>query len=67
MFQVEIRKVTEEVRVVMIDAESQSDADRLVALGVSNLGFSEVGQSCGTCCEIMVNNKCMNDDATLDD
>lgn len=52
---IELLQIKHEHRVIELEANTQSEAENLVAEGINALGFSEIGELCHTETEEQVN------------
>lgn len=66
-YSVQIREVKTSGRFIKVEADSQKEAEELVAEGISNLGFDEIGIETDFESEISVNSKWLEDDSSLTD
>ncbi len=64
-FTIEITQTKTEAKIVKLKASSQKEAEEVVAYGINNLGFNNVGETVNLEYQETVNHKYLEDDCTL--
>lgn len=64
-FTIEITQTKTETKIVKLKATSQKEAEQVVAYGINNLGFNDIGKTVNLEYQETVNNKYLEDDCTL--